>query len=417
MTPARRGLLLGALATALACPRAARAAVPRVAIVGAGWGGLAALHGLRQTLPAAELTLFDRDERFRSLPLCNTWLAGLAPERLPPLPLAAHAAALGARFVRAEVDAIDRDRRELRAGAARWPWDALVLATGVQADFSAWFGGDLAAAAQARTRWSAGFAAAELDGLRRRLDAFGGGTLLMTVPPAPLRCPPAPYERALLLSQALRRRGVDGRIVLLDAGGGMPRLNRLIAERHAGRIEHRLHVQVQALDLAARRVDSTDGTLRWDEALLLPPLHAGALLSDAGLTRGARFAAVDADTLRSPLDPRIWLVGDALDTVSPVFGHYPKTAEVAAELGHAAALQIAAALQGQAAPPAALPRSRCHLWLQAEPPEMLLLQAQFRRRGDGVIVQSLRQTDNPQPRGEDLAWAQEVMALRLGVRL
>ncbi|MFO1327312.1 MAG: FAD-dependent oxidoreductase [Rubrivivax sp.] len=412
--PTRRALLCAA-AAALALPVRVRAAVPRVAIAGAGWAGLAALHTLRQALPEAELTLVDREPQFRALPLSNAWLAGLAPERLPRIDLAAHAAARGARFVHAALDAIDRERRELRAGTQRWSWDALLLATGAEGDFRAWFGDDAAAAALARRRWSAGFAAAELDGLRRRLDSFTGGTLLMTVPPPPLRCPPAPYERALLLSHWMQRRGVKGRIVLLDAGAGMPRLNRLIAERHAGRIDHRLHVVVQSVDPAAQRIDSTEGELRWDEALLLPPMHAGALLRDAGLTRGARFAAVDPDALRSPLDDRIWLAGDALDSVSPLFGAYPKTAEIAADTGAAAALQIAATLQGRDAGPAPLPRSRCHLWLQAEPPEQLVLEAQFRRRGDGVVTQALRQTDNPQPRGEDLAWARELLATRLGL--
>lgn len=415
MPPRRRTLLHAAAAACVLPLRPARAAAARVAIVGAGWAGLAALHTLRQALPDVAVTLVDREPQFRALPLSSAWLAGLTPERLPRLDLAAHAAARGARFVHAAAEAIDRDRRELRAGGERLRYDALLLATGAEADPGAWFGDDAEAAALLQQRWAAGFAAAELDALRRRLDAFDGGTLLMTVPPPPLRCPPAPYERALLLSHAMQRRGLKGRIVLLDAGGGMPRLNRLIAERHAGRIEHRLHVQIQRLDLRAQRVHSTEGDLHWDQALLLPPMHAGALLRKAGLTRGQRYAAVEPDSLRSPLDERIWLAGDALDVVSPLFGHYPKTAEIAADTGAAAALQIAAALQGRSAGPAALPRSRCHLWLQADPPEQLLLEAQFRRRGDGVLVQTLRQADNPQPRGEDLAWARELLQGRLGL--
>lgn len=404
-----------AAAAALAWPRLAAAAAPRVAIVGAGWAGLAALHGLRRALPAADVMLFDREAQFRSLPLSSAWLAGIAGERLPRVELADHAASRGAAFVRADLDAIDRDRRELRAGDRRWPWDALLLCTGAEADPGPWFGDDRHSASLMRARWSAGFAASELDGLRRRLESFTGGTLLMTVPPPPLRCPPAPYERALLLAHWMRRRGLKGRIVLLDSSSGMPRLDRLIAAHPAGLIEHRRHVVVQRVDPAAQRIDSSEGELRWDEALLLPPMHAGALLRDAGLTRGGRFAAVDPDSLRSPLDDRIWLAGDALDVVSPLFGHYPKTAEVAAELGHAAALQLAAALQGRSLGPADLPRSRCHLWLRADPPEQLLLEADFRRRGDGVIAQTLRHVDNPQPRGEDLAWAHELLARRLGI--
>jgi NADPH-dependent 2,4-dienoyl-CoA reductase/sulfur reductase-like enzyme len=424
----RRRVCITAAAAALALPLRVQAARPRVLIVGAGWAGLAALHTLHALqAPAgaaaqAELTLLDRQRHWRALPLSNAWLAGLAPERLPRIDLAQHAQARGARFVAAAVDAIDRGRRELRAAGERFAYDALLLATGALPDPAAWTGADLEAAALVQQRWAAGFAADELDGLHARLQAFGGGTLLMTVPPPPLRCPPAPYERALLLSHWMARRRLPGRIVLLDAGGGLPRLNRLIADRHAGRIEHRLHLQVQSLDPRARRIVSTEGEHHWDEALLLPPMHAGPLLGDAGLTRvdgrdgrDGRFAAVDPDSLRSRHDERIWLAGDTLDSVSPLFGAYPKTAEVAADLGAAAAAQIAAALQGRSAGPAALPQSHCHLWLQADPPEQLLLQARYRRRSDGVIEQTLRQLDNPQPRGEDLAWAQELLRRRLGI--
>jgi hypothetical protein len=55
------------------------------------------------------------------------------------------------------------------------------------------------------------------------------------------------------------------------------------------------------------------------------------------------------------------------------------------------------------------------VWLDAEPPERLVLDASFRRRGDGLIVQNVRQTDNPQPRDEDLQWARALMRERLGI--
>ena len=32
----------------------------------------------------------------------------------------------------------------------------------------------------------------------------------------------------------------------------------------------------------------------------------------------------------------------------------------------------------------------------------------YRLRGDGLIVQTVRQHDDPQPRGEDQVWAQEL---------
>ena len=41
---------------------------------------------------------------------------------------------------------------------------------------------------------------------------------------------------------------------------------------------------------------------------------------------------------------------------------------------------------------------------------MMRIEAAYRRRGDGLIVQSLRQVEERQPRGEDEAWARGLYA-------
>lgn len=421
--PRRRALrLLGTCALApTALTRPARAAGGRVLIVGAGWAGLAAAHVLRLTAPELQVTVLDRQSEWRALPLSNPWLVGRLPERLPRAPLAEWAERRGWRFVAGEATAIDRSQRQVITASGPLPYDWLLLATGAAQDYRAWFGGDREAAEQARLQWPGGFEVGELDRLRQRLQGFAGGDLVMTIPPPPLRCPPAPYERAMLIGWLIKTRGLKARLTLLDAGAGMPRFKRLFAQRYAAQIDHRPHAVVQSIDPFAQTISSSDGDLRWDHALLLPPMHAGALVQQAGLLardalgREGRWAAVDVASLRSPIDERVWLAGDMLDSVSPLFGAYPKTAQIAAELGAAVAWQIVAASRGQASERAPLPRSQCHVWLDADPAEQLQLDAQYRWRGDGLIEQTLRQVDNPQPRDEDLAWARELMAQRLGM--
>jgi len=422
-----------ASAVALGVGRVLAAASPKTVIIGAGWAGIATAHALtRGGAAAADVTVIDREPVFRALPLSNAWLVGRTPLRLPAIDLADLARRQGWRFVAGEVTAIDRAQRSVqtRTGHARdrhLPYDTLVLATGAAADHSAWFGDDARAIAHTRERFAAGFETRELQACRQRLEAFaasGGGTLVMTVPPPPYRCPPAPYERAALIGWWIKARGLKAKLVLLDAGGGMQRFNRLFAQRYAAQIEHRLHAPVQRVDPFAQVVTTDDGDQHFDHALLLPPMHAGALVRDAGLAgrdargQATRWAAVHADTLRSPHDERVVVIGDAMDSVSPLFGAYPKTAHIAADLGAAAAALLAAEPpRGNSQQLAALPRSQCHVWLDAEPPEQLQLDASFRRRGDGLIEQSVRQIDNPQPRDEDLVWARGVLVGRLGVVL
>jgi NADPH-dependent 2,4-dienoyl-CoA reductase/sulfur reductase-like enzyme len=419
----RRRELLAALGAAGVARRGRAEAGQRVVVVGAGWAGLSAARALRQSAPELELVLIDREPMLRSLPLSNPWLVGRTPERLAPVDLAALARRLGYRYVQAEAQAIDRAQRQVHTTQGRFGYDWLVLAAGVAYDYGAWFGDDAGAAERAREQFPAGFLASELGRLKHQLDAFldRGGDLVMTVPAPPYRCPPAPYERAMLIAWLIKTRRLRARLTVIDAGAGMPRYNRLFAERYADQIVHRPHSEVRAVDPYARRLSTDEGELRFDHALLLPPMRAGALARQAGLLgrdrqgRATHWAGVDPLTLRSPLDERVYPVGDVQDAVSPLFGHYPKTAHMAARLGAAAALQIAAASRGETAGAAALPHSICHVWLDAAPAEQLRLEASYRRRGDGLIAQALGQHDNPQPRDEDLAWAHQLRTEYLGI--
>ena len=54
------------------------------------------------------------------------------------------------------------------------------------------------------------------DALKQRVKDFKGGTLVMTLPPPPHRCPPSPYERACLIASHIKKNKIPGKIVILD---------------------------------------------------------------------------------------------------------------------------------------------------------------------------------------------------------
>ena len=113
-----------------------------------------------------------------------------------------------------------------------------------------------------------------------------------------------------------------------------------------------------------------------------------------------------------PGDARVFPVGDAVGRASPLFGNYPKTAHMAVRQGQAAAAAIAAQAQ-EKAPAQALPESVCHVFTELDPPQAMRIEASYRRRGDGLITQAVRQVEERQPRDEDLDWlrgmAEEVL--------
>lgn len=409
----RRLLLAGA---ALGAAPLLRAATParRVVIVGGGWGGLAAARHLRAQAPELDVVLIERNGQFRSLPLSNKWLVGQMDGARLTHDYRAAARTWGYRYVQAEVTAVDRDRRRVLTSAGGFDYDWLVLALGIREDYAAWFGDDRETADHARTRYPSAYGDANgLDALRDKLAAFKGGTLLMTLPPPPYRCPPAPYERAVLIAGWLEARRVPGKLLVLDPNTPTQGFQQIFDERYPERIDYRSQTRIAALDPRRRTVRTEFDDFAFDDAILMPPQQAGDLAWQAGLigrnADGSPTGWADADPLSfaARADARIFLVGDMLDRVSPLFGHYPKSGQMASRQGRIVARRIAALARGET-PAREFPDSVCHIATRFDPPEALRIEASFRLRGDGELVQQARTTRDAQPRGEDLAWAEDM---------
>lgn len=387
----------------------------RIVIAGGGWGGLAAARHLAFLVPTAEITLIEREAFFWSCPLSNKWLVGLLDEARLIRDHGLAAARHGWRLVRDEVVAIARERRHVIGRHGQYPYDFLILAMGIEHDYGAWFGDDETSARECRHSFPAAWTRAEeFQRLRQTLAKMEAGELLLSIPPAPYRCPPAPFERALLLAGWIAIRKLPIKITVLDANPPHPHFTRLFRE-YGELLAYRPQTRIEAVDLQKRQVRSEFETFRFDHAILMPPQRGPQLLQDAGLDeRDAQgqtsgWAAVDPRTLGAPHDERIFFAGDLVGRVSQVFGHYPKTAEIAVRQGAFVAHQIAARLTG-ALPPDDLPAGVCHLTVRYDPPEALRFVSRFRRRGDGEIVQENESHRDPQPRGEDLAWQGSLLA-------
>lgn len=406
----RRHFLAGA--GLLPFVRLARAAAQRVVIVGGGWGGLAAARHLRALAPELEVVLIDRQPAFHSFALSNRWLVGHGNAAIESHDYAALARRFGYQFRQAGVDAIDREQRVVIAGGERLAYDWLVLAPGIRENWAAWQVDDAAAVGELRRRHSGAMVSgADLAGLKQRLANFKGGDLLMTIPPAPYRCPPAPYERAMLIAWWLKTQKIAGKLVIVDPNPIMPAFRGILLDRFKDQVTYLDHAKVRQIDPARKTVSTEIDDIRYDEALLCPPQQAADLLWQAKLIRpeeGGRpsgWAAQGAADFRSPVDQRIFIIGDAAGLVSPLFGYYPKTGQVANRMGHSVARQIAAEVTGRSAEPL-LPESVCHVTSSVDPLENTRIETSYRMRGDGFLLQTVKQTRDPNPTGEDLAWAE-----------
>lgn len=383
----------------------------RVVIVGGGWGGLSAARQLRDLAPELEVVLLEKNPSFWSLPMSNKWLTGLTDDKYLAHDYQAAARAYGYAFIQTEASDIDRDKRRVVTPLGVLDYDWLILAVGIRYDYEAWYGDDQRAAEHTLKHYPCAYIPGnEQRALKEKLDNFKGGDLVMTLPPMPYRCPPSPYERACMIGSMLKSRKIKGKLIVLDPNSHVLGFSRIFSEQYPDQIVYLPETRVKSVDPFNKTIQTEVDDFRFDDAILMAPQQAGDLAWKAGLIardgegKPTGWADQHPVHLHAREDEKVFLIGDMIDKASPLFGHYPKTGQMASRQGRIAACEIAARARGLSAEKL-LPDSTCYVFTRIEPLEMTRVESRYRFRGDGLIVQNVRQNLDPNPRGEDIQWA------------
>ncbi len=207
------GAALGSLS---ACATMGGGAGGKVVVVGGGWGGATAAKYLRLWSDGKiEVTLVEPNRSFVSCPISNLVLGGSRTiEELTTSydGLRKH----GVNVVHDTVTAIDADKKQVRlASGGSLPFDRAVVSPGIEFMYERVKGMTLADAETIPHAWKAG---PQTVLLRRQLEAMpDGGVVVMSVPLAPYRCPPGPYERTCQIAHHLKTRKPKSKLIVLDA--------------------------------------------------------------------------------------------------------------------------------------------------------------------------------------------------------
>ena len=321
----------------------------KVVVIGGGYGGAtAARYAALWGGDAVEVTLVERDEAFVSCPLSNLVLGGskvMADITIPYQALARR----GVNVVRDAANAVDVDRRRVRL--ARGPelaYDRLILSPGIDFFFDRVNGLDTEVArATFLHAWQAG---PQTLALRRQIESMrDGGVFAISIPRAPYRCPPGPYERACQVAWYFQRAKPRSKVLVLDGNEDVQSKKALFtkawSEDYKGIVEYRPDYVLSDVDASTRtaRFETADDVTA-DVLNVIPPHGAGRIARNANvITVNNQWCEVDFLTFESRNVPGIHVLGDAIQ-VAPLM---PKSGHMANQHGKIAAAAVLAALAEQ----------------------------------------------------------------------
>ncbi|MBV8031324.1 MAG: FAD-dependent oxidoreductase [Betaproteobacteria bacterium] len=314
----RRRFLAFAAAGALARPaQPARSAAKgaRVVVIGGGYGGATAAKYLKLWEPVIDVTLVEPGEAFVSCPLSNLVVGGHASiadisRRYDGL------ASRGVRIVRDAASAIDARRRSVRLrGGAELTYDRLVVSPGVEFILAEMAGYEAASASgRVLAAWKAG---PETLALRRQVEEMpDGGVFVLSIPLAPYRCPPGPYERACQVASYFRKAKPRSKVLVFDANPDItskaPLFRRAWEELYRGMIDYQPNSLAVGVDAGSRTLKLELDEAKGDVLNVIPPQRAAAIAGATGLiTHNQRWCNVDWRTMESTAVPGVHVLGDA----------------------------------------------------------------------------------------------------------
>lgn len=314
----------------------------RVLILGGGFGGVSAASHLRSVAPEHEVILVDRATHFVMGFRKNDELTGRASMEAFRRPLAA-LGDRGVQVVHGTATLVDPAARVVEVDGRTLEVDALVAALGAETVPGAVPG--------LPEHGLNAYDPAVVPRAAETLAAMGDGRLAIGIFGAPYTCPPAPYELALLVSEAARSRGADlGISVFTPQPISLPVLGRVGCEV----VETRLQAQgIRFIPNAkAERVEADrvvlggGGEVPFDLLLAVPPHRCPQVLVDAGLAESGGWVKVDPRTLETPFEA-VWAVGDCTGIPLASGQPLPKAGVLAEAEGRVVAERIAARLGGR----------------------------------------------------------------------
>jgi sulfide:quinone oxidoreductase len=290
----------------------------RLLVLGGGTAGTMVVNRLRRQLPRDvwDITVIDRSEHhhyqpgYLFLPFGSYAADDVVRPRAQFIPSGVH-------LEYGEVDRVDADAGVVwLAGGRNFPYDYLVIATGVESrpDQTPGLldGGDWRRGIHEFYTYDGAVA------LRDALRDFGGGRLVVHVVDMPIKCPVAPLEFTFLADAYFRTKGIREKVDIVYATPLPGAFTKPVASARLRSMLDERGIAVEP-DFLVERVEDRE-LVSYDDRripfdlLVTVPLNMGAeYVARSGLGDELNLVPVDKHTLLSKAYTNIFVLGDASD--------------------------------------------------------------------------------------------------------
>jgi sulfide:quinone oxidoreductase len=328
-----------------------------IAVLGGGWGGLTAAHALRGMLPAEyRIVVLDKSPTFVFYP---SFIRAIIGEKTDLHYMESPLKDLlrkDIEIINEEVTRIDPETRTVHTSAQSIPADFIIIAMG----------------AAIYPESTAGFNEYCLNlfdtqgafEIHQRLKNFAKGKIAFLITRAPFRCPPSPYEAALLTEWYMRERGVRGDVeisIYTPEKQPMPVAGPQVGEAfkqllQAHGINYYPEHHVAKISGDSHKIIFTDNTTAdYDLLIGVPPHGAPQSVVDSGLTDSTGYIPVHPQTMQL-LDntdelttryPGVYAIGDIAAIRLLNGALLPKGGVFAEEQAHVLARNIVSQIKGE----------------------------------------------------------------------
>jgi sulfide:quinone oxidoreductase len=261
--------------------------------LGGGFGGLAAANELRANLSDVKITIIDKKDYFM-MDLVKLWIIkGIRKFETSKRPLQS-VTKKGIEFVNESVLSVDPQQKRVKTVTREFSYDYLIIALGVEL----------------APEKISGLAANSLilydleDGpkIRQKILDMKSGKIVFAITGMPYKCPPAPFEAALIINSMLKDLGTRDKISIEFYSPGpitLPAAGPEVSKQLLDILESEnitFHGSCKTISVEKNTLKFEDGkSASFDALIAVPPHKAPKVVYDAGFAAEGQFISVKRD--------------------------------------------------------------------------------------------------------------------------